>query len=607
MTDDQQRRRRPPTRQRERPDAAYDLTALTCTDPDNGSSTSVPNRTATIDVDPGETVHCTYTNTKGASVTINKDAIPDDPWDFHFGTQGSGLSSFFLDDDGDETNDLKSTKTFTLNASQLGEKQITETPDTDWTLTGLDCTGDNDFHATSETAHLDVDAGETIVCDFENTKDATVTVNKDAIPDDPWDFHFGTQGSGLSSFFLDDDGDETNDLKSTKTFTLNASQLGEKQITETPDTDWTLTGLDCTGDDDFHATSETAHLDVDAGETIVCDFENTKDATVTVNKDAIPDDPWDFHFGTQGSGLSSFFLDDDGDETNDLKSTKTFTLNASQLGEKQITETPDTDWTLTGLDCTGDDDFHATSETANLDVDAGETIVCDFENTKDATVTVNKDAIPDDPWDFHFGTQGSGLSSFFLDDDGDETNDLKSTKTFTLNASQLGEKQITETPDTDWTLTGLDCTGDNDFHATSETAHLDVDAGETIVCDFENTKDATVTVNKDAIPDDPWDFHFGTQGSGLSSFFLDDDGDETNDLKSTKTFTLNASQLGEKQITETPDTDWTLTGLDCTGDDDFHADQRDRAPRRRRRRDDRLRLREHQGRPLTVSSNRSYL
>ena len=44
-------------------------------------------------------------------MTVNKDAIPDDPWDFHFGTQGSGLSSFFLDDDGDETNDLKSTKT----------------------------------------------------------------------------------------------------------------------------------------------------------------------------------------------------------------------------------------------------------------------------------------------------------------------------------------------------------------------------------------------------------------------------------------------------------------------------------------------------------------
>ena len=61
-------------------------------------------------------------------MTVNKDAIPDDPWDFHFGTQGSGLSSFFLDDDGDETNDLKSTKTFTLNASQLARSRSPRPP-----------------------------------------------------------------------------------------------------------------------------------------------------------------------------------------------------------------------------------------------------------------------------------------------------------------------------------------------------------------------------------------------------------------------------------------------------------------------------------------------
>ena len=46
-------------------------------------------------------------------MTVNKDAIPDDPWDFHFGTQGSGLSSFFLDDDGDEDNELQ------VNAADL--------------------------------------------------------------------------------------------------------------------------------------------------------------------------------------------------------------------------------------------------------------------------------------------------------------------------------------------------------------------------------------------------------------------------------------------------------------------------------------------------------
>ena len=58
------------------PTPGYDLTNLVCTDPDNGSSVSVANREATIDVDPNETVHCTYTNTKDATLTVVKGPRP---------------------------------------------------------------------------------------------------------------------------------------------------------------------------------------------------------------------------------------------------------------------------------------------------------------------------------------------------------------------------------------------------------------------------------------------------------------------------------------------------------------------------------------------------
>ena len=46
------------------PTPAFDLTALDCVDPDNGSTTNLVTRTATIDLDPGETVTCTFTNTE---------------------------------------------------------------------------------------------------------------------------------------------------------------------------------------------------------------------------------------------------------------------------------------------------------------------------------------------------------------------------------------------------------------------------------------------------------------------------------------------------------------------------------------------------------------
>jgi len=46
------------------PGPAYSLTDLTCIDPDGGSTANLGTRTATIDLDPGETVECTFTNSQ---------------------------------------------------------------------------------------------------------------------------------------------------------------------------------------------------------------------------------------------------------------------------------------------------------------------------------------------------------------------------------------------------------------------------------------------------------------------------------------------------------------------------------------------------------------
>jgi hypothetical protein len=45
------------------PAPAYALTELTCVDPDGGSSVNLGTRTVSIDLDAGETVECTFTNT----------------------------------------------------------------------------------------------------------------------------------------------------------------------------------------------------------------------------------------------------------------------------------------------------------------------------------------------------------------------------------------------------------------------------------------------------------------------------------------------------------------------------------------------------------------
>src|SRR5688572_11881953 len=86
--------------------AGWDLTDITCDDPDNGSFIFFNNREAVIEVDANETITCTFTNTKQGqpttgTIVIVKDAVPNDAQDFEF--VNDVLGQFFLDDDSDPT------------------------------------------------------------------------------------------------------------------------------------------------------------------------------------------------------------------------------------------------------------------------------------------------------------------------------------------------------------------------------------------------------------------------------------------------------------------------------------------------------------------------
>jgi hypothetical protein len=153
------------------PPAGWAFTGLACIDPDGG--TTVSGQTATIDLDPGETVTCTFTNTRQGAITIIKDTVPDDPQDFSFTTTG-GLTpaTFSLDDDGDAT--LPNTQTYTNVAP--GTYTITEgDPTPAFDLTGIQCTVSGaGTSATPNVAQRRVDItlgpGGQVTCTFTNTK-----------------------------------------------------------------------------------------------------------------------------------------------------------------------------------------------------------------------------------------------------------------------------------------------------------------------------------------------------------------------------------------------------------------------------------------------------
>lgn len=160
-------------------------------------------------------------------------------------------------------------------------------------LTDAACTGPSGATGTLSGATLTLDAasvtaGADFTCTFNNAATGTITIVKDASPDDPQDFAFITTGAGLSNFSLDDDADAT--LTNTRTFTNLLP--GAFSVEESLAPGWILSGLACTDPDGGTTTilaTRTASIDVDSAETITCTFTNTSTvADLSITKTNTP-------------------------------------------------------------------------------------------------------------------------------------------------------------------------------------------------------------------------------------------------------------------------------------------------------------------------------
>jgi hypothetical protein len=267
--------------------AGWTLTGLVCTGGGANSSTNLGTRTATLAIDSGEQVICTFTNTKHptTSLTLVKATSPAlDPQDFDFDLTGAGFpADSDLDTDGLNAT-LPSQETFFLSELQLGAHTITESVIAGWVLTDIECTGggdDSSVNLETRTATLDIDAGELVVCTFTNGKLPLLTLTKVTIPaSDPQDFYLDVLGTVNTTLDTDPTSLDTPD---SETFSLAASGPGEKTVEEGVPDGWTLTAISCPGDDKAAVDLENNRvvLDVDAGEDIHCTFTNTKDSAPT--------------------------------------------------------------------------------------------------------------------------------------------------------------------------------------------------------------------------------------------------------------------------------------------------------------------------------------
>jgi plastocyanin len=410
----------------------WDLSDLSCS---AGGSGDTGTRTATITVNPGDTVSCTFTNAKLGTIAIVKDAVPNHPQDFAFTSDIPGNAAFSLDDDADAT--LPTSLTFINLAA--GSYTVTESIVANWSVSNISCvdpTSNSTGDTGTRTATINVAPGETVTCTFTNTAaPATITIEKIAVANpanDPQDFSFSATGpTVIPAFQLDDDGAAGNPLSDT--ITLAGLTPGTYTVTEGPVAGWNLTGLSCNdGDSTGNIGTGTATIIVDPAETVQCTFTNTKRGTIVINKVTNPaSDPQDFAFSSTITGSTSFSLDTDaGDPT--LPNSQTLT---APPGAYSVTEQAVTGWNLTALDCVdtvgGGSSGNLGTRTASINISAGETVTCTFTNTaQPGTITITKNAIPNDPQDFGYVLTGVSTNTIFsLDDDGNPT--LPNSRTFT--------------------------------------------------------------------------------------------------------------------------------------------------------------------------------
>jgi uncharacterized repeat protein (TIGR01451 family)/LPXTG-motif cell wall-anchored protein len=507
---------------------------------------------ATATVFNGGTTTCVFSNSvnKG-SITITKDAVPDNAQDFSFVTSGSGLSGFTLDDDGDNGNVLSNTQAF----SNLlpGAYTISETLTAGWQQPLVSCRSDkqsnNNFLGT-DLAAINLSAGENVTCTFVNNK----IPRYDGLSSCPADKSVKTlRGTHLISS-RDVDGEVLSEVvggngylfEVSGTFLPTSAQgyLSDAAHTLVNGTLSGLYGINGTppdfgahalladlgggigivnwgsynplhtysiyytppnsspqfviGDrwDSWYSTSfnNQSGMNDNSGDLTLDVYECQSTGSITITKDVVPDDSsvWDFIISGFG-GTYTF---------NNLGDGQSHTFTNLTPGSWNITEITDPNYTTT-VTCGGIGPLNQNGFLGT--VVPGQDLSCIFINTRNTgTLQVLKNV--DLSGDGDYGETGeTGVANWQWQAIGPATENGYTGDTAVTVPS--GGYILTETPQTDFHFHDLNCTGGNLDKATNT---VTVVKGANVICTFENLIDTgSITAHKFADFDKS-----GTQDAG---------------------------------------------------------------------------------------------
>jgi hypothetical protein len=420
--------------------ADWQLDGISCDD-DNSSGAG---STATFNVEAGESVTCTfsnsYINVANGYIVVRKETNPEgDPQLFSFS--------------GDAAGDIADNGAIAVEVTP-GQYTSTEAALAGWDLDSISCDDDNSV-AEGATATFNVEAGETVTCTFSNVKRSHIVVEKQTEPADV---------SQLFSF----SGDVSGEIADNGSIDVEVV-AGQYTSTEAAVANWQLDGISC-DDDNSGGEGSTATFNVEAGETVTCTFSNSYVnealAYIIVRKHTDPEnDPQLFSFS--------------GDLAGEIADEGSIDLEVAP-GQYTSTEAAVEGWDLDGISC-DDNNSSGSGSTATFNVEAGESVTCTFSNSKRGHMIVEKQTDPaNDPQTFEFTGDLAGA----ITDGG--VIDLEIV---------AGRHTSTETALADWDLDSIEC-DDSNSYGDGSTAVFNIEAGETVTCVFSNIKRASLTVVK---------------------------------------------------------------------------------------------------------------
>ena len=416
---------------------------------------SANNLVGTYNIDAAsDIVDCTYTNTlRRGTITVDKvtDPSPDTT-----GTSFPFTASY--DADGFSLTDAA-----TPNSSGPllpGTYSVAEQTPTGWDMTGASCSDGSAVNAIS------LQPGENITCQFNNQARGHIIVQKTTDPTpDPTQTSFEFDPSWGANFFLQDGEEKVSD----------PLVPGAYNVSEVAPTGFDLLTKVCNDDD----STDPASLTLDPGETITCVFTNQADAHIIVDKVTIPaGDPQLFDFTTN---YGPAFQLADATAANDSGDLNPGTYNVS--------ETVPEGWSGDGGSCVSSKGDAETPATVSLQ--AGETVICTFTNTKLGRIIVDKNVSGPNPDNQSFDFTSSYAPGSFALTDAAAPNDS--------GFLAPGGYSVTEDGEMNWKLINADANGKVICSDGSLNDAIALGAGETVTCTFVNEwQVGAVRVHKDA-------------------------------------------------------------------------------------------------------------